>query len=73
MPCGVLALTQAGLGLSLLPVSFTSAIFSATSIQRIDVEPGFPPLVFYTVYRKHISPNLVKYIADLAHETSTFS
>lgn len=68
----VTALTEAGLGISLLPRSLMQDRVDANSLQVIEVSPPFPTLRFTVVYGSHATSPAVLAVVRLMRACSTF-
>lgn len=68
----VTALTEAGLGISLLPRSLMQDRIDAGGLHVIDVSPSFPTLRFAVAYGSHSTSPAVLAVVRLMQESSTF-
>lgn len=68
----VTTLTEAGLGISLLPLSLMQDRIDAGSLQVIEVSPPFPTLRFAAAYGSHATSPAVLAVVRLMRESSTF-
>ncbi len=68
----VLALTVSGLGISLLPPRIYQREIERNELMVIKTSPQFNPIEFASVYRKDREQALIRDIARIASEASTF-
>jgi len=68
----VLALTVSGLGISLLPPSIYQREIDRGELMVIQTLPRFKPIEFVSVYRRDREEALIRDIAGIASEASTF-
>jgi len=68
----VTALTEASLGVSLLPRPLMEDRIAAGNLQVIDVDPPFPTLRFAVVHGSHATSPAVQAVVRLMQESSTF-
>lgn len=68
----VLALTVSGLGISLLPPSIYQREIDRGELMVIKTAPRFKPIEFISVYRKDRKAALIRDIARIASQASTF-
>lgn len=68
----VTALTEAGLGISLLPRSLMQDRLDAKVLQVIEVSPPFPTLRFAVAYGSHATSPAVLAVVRMMRESSTF-
>lgn len=69
----VVSLTMSGLGISLLPPDVFRREIERGELRVIDIEPRFDEIEFYSVYRHGHESSLVRVIAELARDVSTFN
>jgi len=68
----VASLTKAGLGISLLPPSVLRDERDRGELRLLETEPRLDDLEFQAVYPRNAETPLIKFVADMAHEVSTF-
>lgn len=68
----VTALTEAGLGVSFLPVSLMQDRIKARALQPIEVTPAFPTLQFSVAHMSHSASPAVHTAVRMLRECSTF-
>ena len=68
----VASLTKAGLGISLLPPSVLRDERDRGELRLLETAPRLDDLEFQAVYPRNAETPLIKFVADMAHEVSTF-
>ncbi|MBT3658585.1 MAG: LysR family transcriptional regulator [Rhodospirillaceae bacterium] len=68
----VASLTKAGLGISLLPPSVLRNERDRGELRLLETAPRLDDLEFQAVYPRNAETPLIKFVADMAHEVSTF-
>ena len=68
----VASLTKAGLGISLLPPSVLRNDRDRGELRLLETAPRLDDLEFQAVYPRNAETPLIKFVADMAHEVSTF-
>ena len=68
----VASLPKAGLGISLLPPSVLRDERDRGELRLLETAPRLDDLEFQAVYPRNAETPLIKFVADMAHEVSTF-